>query len=57
VQNIRKWAMDAIYSIDNENSADLLKAVSELSESTGVNVKEARRRIADKLIEDNIYKF
>ncbi|MDT8400079.1 MAG: acyl-CoA dehydrogenase family protein [Bacteroidales bacterium] len=57
VQKVRKWAMDALYSIDNESSEDLLKAVADLSETAGVNVKDARRRIADKLIEDNIYRF
>jgi len=57
VHNIRKWAMDAIFSFDSDDHADLLKAVSDLSESAGVNVKAARRRIADKLIEENIYRF
>lgn len=57
IQKVRKWAMDALYSIDNENRDDLLKAVDDLSEAAGVNVKDARRRIADKLIEDNTYKF
>ncbi|MBS0011122.1 MAG: acyl-CoA dehydrogenase family protein [Bacteroidales bacterium] len=57
VQKIRKWAMDAIFSIDEENSDNLLKAVTRLSEASGVNVKDARRRIADKLIEDNTYRF
>jgi len=56
-QKIRKSALDAVYSIDDENTIDLFKAISELSETAGVNVKEARRRIADKLIEDNTYKF
>jgi hypothetical protein len=28
-----------------------------LTRVRGVNVKDARRRIADKLIEDNLYKF
>lgn len=57
VQKVRKSALDAVYSIDDENTIDLFKAISELSETAGVNVKEARRRIADKLIEDNTYKF
>jgi hypothetical protein len=57
IHKVRKWAMDAIYSMDNENTEDLLKAVDGLSVTAGVNVKEARRRIADKLIEDNTYKF
>jgi len=57
VQKIRKSALDAVYSIEGENTGDLLKIVSELSETEGVNIKEARRRVADKLIEDNAYKF
>lgn len=57
VQKVRKWAMDAIHSIDNESSEGLIKAVGDLSDTAGVNVKAARRRIADKLIEDNTYKF
>lgn len=57
VKKIGKSALDAVYSIEDENADDLLKAVTALSEIKGVNVKEARRRIADKLIEDNAYKF
>ena len=57
IQKVRKWAMDTLYSIENENRDELLKAVDDLSGSAGVNVKDARRRIADKLIEDNTYKF
>ena len=57
VQKVRKSALDAVYSIDDENTSDLFKAISELSETAGVNVKETRRRIADKLIEDNNYRF
>ena len=57
VQKIRKSALDAVYSIGDEKADHLLKAVTGLSETEGVNVKEARRRVADKLIEDNSYKF
>jgi len=56
VQKTRKFALDAVYSID-ESTGGLSKAISGLSETAGINVKEARRQIADKLIEDNIYKF
>ena len=56
-QKIRKSALDAVYSIGDEKADHLLKAVTGLSETEGVNVKEARRRVADKLIEDNTYKF
>jgi hypothetical protein len=35
----------------------LSRAAEELSRVSFVNVKDARRRIADKLIEDNSWKF
>jgi len=56
--NIRKNAKDAIYSsIEGELAEKLNKAIKTLTHVTGVNVKDARRRIADKLIADNLYKF
>ena len=55
---IRKAASEAVYSFASpEKAPELIKAVEILSSVKGVNVKEARRRIADKLIEDNQYKF
>lgn len=55
---IYKHAMDAIYSIeDNEMSEKLIKGTQVYTKVSGVNVKEARRRIADKLIEENKYCF
>jgi alkylation response protein AidB-like acyl-CoA dehydrogenase len=55
---IAKEAHDAIYSFAaTENSEKLIKAVDALASVKGVNVKDARRRIADKLIADNAYKF
>jgi len=55
---VRKSAFDAIYSFASAESAPkLIKAVEALTTVAGVNVKDARRRIADKLIEDNCYKF
>ena len=36
---------------------DFQNAFRSLTSVAGVNVKDARRRIADKLIEDNTYKF
>ncbi|HLN21575.1 MAG TPA: acyl-CoA dehydrogenase family protein [Bacteroidales bacterium] len=55
---IRKSAYDAIGSFsENGNSNDLLTAVDNLTRVACINVKDARRRIADKLIEDNQYKF
>jgi alkylation response protein AidB-like acyl-CoA dehydrogenase len=55
---VRKSACDAIYSFSSpEKAADLVKAIEALSSVKGINVKDARRRIADKLIEDNRYSF
>jgi len=55
---IRKSACDAVYSFVSPDLAQgLVKAFEILTKVPGVNVKEARRRIACKLIEDNIYKF
>jgi alkylation response protein AidB-like acyl-CoA dehydrogenase len=55
---VRKSACDAIYSFTSaETAADLIGAVERLTSVAGFNVKEARRRIAGKLIEDNEYKF
>jgi len=55
---IRKSAFDAVNSFASESEAQpLLKAVDALTKVAGVNIKDARRRIADRLIEDNQYKF
>jgi hypothetical protein len=55
---VRKSAMDAVNSFATpEESERLNAAIEKLTKVAGVNVKEARRRIADKLIEDNAYKF
>ncbi|MGI6324041.1 MAG: hypothetical protein ACOXZO_12095 [Bacteroidales bacterium] len=55
---IRKSATDAIHSTLSENVREkFLKAAETLTAVEGVNVKEARRRIANKLIEDNSYRF
>jgi alkylation response protein AidB-like acyl-CoA dehydrogenase len=55
---VRKYAMDAIYSLDGEVTHEpLVQAIGSLTTSKGYNVKEARRRIAARLIEDNVYKF
>lgn len=51
-------AIDAISSYaSNDNYLKLHKAIQNLTTFEPVNVKEARRRIANKLIEDNMYKF
>jgi alkylation response protein AidB-like acyl-CoA dehydrogenase len=55
---VRKSALEAISSFcTSESCSALTKVVENLTRVDCVNVKEARRRIADKLIEDNIYKF
>jgi len=55
---VRKSALEAIGSFSSSESSFLLvKAIENLTRTETVNVKDARRRIADKLIEDNMYKF
>ncbi len=55
---ISKNARDAVYSFAAENVKEkLVEAINVLTKLPGVNVKEARRRIADKLIADNAYRF
>ena len=55
---IRKSALDVIYSIEDiTNADDFVRALQNLSTVDGLNTKEARRRIANKLIEDNEYNF
>jgi len=58
VSKVRKWAMDGIYSsLEGPDTEKLIAAIARLTDLPGVNVKEARRRIAAKLIADNTYKF
>jgi alkylation response protein AidB-like acyl-CoA dehydrogenase len=55
---VRKSACDAAYSFASpEMAMKLVKTIDILTRVAGINVKDARRRIADKLIEDNVYKF
>jgi alkylation response protein AidB-like acyl-CoA dehydrogenase len=55
---VRKWAMDAINShLSGEVSSQLLNAVETLTKVAPVNIRNARRRIADKLIDENSYRF
>lgn len=55
---IRKSARDAFNSFASAGELENLNSAAEkLTIVAGVNVKEARRRIADKLIENNAYKF
>lgn len=53
---VRKSSSDAVYSFSSpEKATSLIKAIEVLTTVKGVNVKDARRRVADKLIEDNRY--
>ncbi len=54
---IRKFAKDAIYTIRDEGTENIVKAIDNLTAVNGVNTKTARRRIADMLIADNSYKL
>ncbi len=55
---IRKSGHDAINSFTEGNQRDtLISYIETLTQVAPVNVKEARRRIAEKLIEDNRYDF
>ena len=55
---INKFARDTTYSLAYGEVRDLLeKGISHYTSVAGVNVKEARRRIADRLIEENKYCF
>ena len=55
---IRRNATDAVWSFASRDLAQrLVKGIEVLTDVAGVNVKDSRRRIADKLIGDNQYKF
>ena len=55
---IRKSALDAICTFCTiESCPSLMKAIDDLTKVSCVNIKDARRRIADKLIADNCYNF
>jgi hypothetical protein len=55
---INKFASDVTYSFAYGEVRELLeKGISHYTKVAGVNVKEARRRIADKLIDENKYCF
>jgi alkylation response protein AidB-like acyl-CoA dehydrogenase len=55
---VRKSALEAVGSFSAPEICDsLTAAVENLTRVNCINVKDARRRIADKLIEDNMYKF
>lgn len=55
---VYKSGFDAIGSFaEGAQKKTLCNALNTLTKSYSINVKEARRRIADKLIEDEVYKF
>ena len=55
---INKSGVDAIYSFTGEQEqTTMLTGMEHFTKVAGINVKEARRRIADKLIDDNKYNF
>ena len=55
---IAKFARDTTYSFAYGEVRELLeKGITNFTRVAGVNVKEARRRIADQLIEENKYCF
>ena len=55
---INKLAKDAFNSMSETVGIDIyLNKIDELSAVKGVNVKAARRKLADKLIEDKLYRF
>jgi hypothetical protein len=55
---IAKFAKDTTYSFAYGEVRDLLeKGIANFTRVAGVNVKEARRRIADQLIAENKYCF
>ena len=56
--NVHKYAFDAIGSFaEGDQKKTLCNALNTLTFTYSVNVKEARRRIANVLIEDELYKF
>jgi alkylation response protein AidB-like acyl-CoA dehydrogenase len=55
---VRKSALEAISAFSEPDTCStLIRAIENLTRVDCVNVKDARRRIADKLIEDNAYNF
>ena len=58
VQLVHQSAFDAIGSIVEGNQLEkYTAAINKLTHAPAFNVKESRRRIADKLIDDGVYKY
>jgi alkylation response protein AidB-like acyl-CoA dehydrogenase len=56
--NLNKYAKDAINSfVEGEEQLIMLDRIDNLTKVNPVNIKDARRRIADKLIDENKYCF
>ena len=56
--SVYKSGFDTIGSFaEGEQKVILCNAMGTLTKAQSINVKEARRKIADKLIEDGLYKF
>ena len=54
---VRKSAADGVNSFADGAGRVYIPAIDPLTRVDGINVKEARRRIAARLIEENSYKF
>ncbi|MCK4662748.1 MAG: acyl-CoA dehydrogenase family protein [Bacteroidales bacterium] len=55
---VNKLGMDAVNSFaEGEQYEKIMKGIKILTKVKGINIKDARRRIADKLIDDNKYNF
>jgi len=55
---VRKAAHDTVYSYGSgESMAEYIRCIDILTSVAGVNIKESRRKIAGKLISDNLYKY
>ena len=55
---INKYGVDAVNSFaSGDEQKGMLMGMKRFTKNESINVKEARRKIAEKLIEDNVYKF
>ncbi|NOR88518.1 MAG: acyl-CoA dehydrogenase, partial [Bacteroidales bacterium] len=55
---MNKYGVDAVNSFaEGDEQKAMLMGMKRFTKSESINVKNARRKIAEKLIEDNVYKF
>lgn len=55
---INKFGVDAVNSFaEGDEQKAMLMGMKRFTKNESINVKEARRRIANRLIEDNVYSF